>query len=115
MYLTQLMQVYNINPKPKINVVSIENNGSEPDVITNTWMACEKKKPCLVAEKTEKKSEVLENMENPDEALSFESLLLTQNDEKRVTFWISWRFCAMYWRLEELNFFDSQQPNKVSN
>lgn len=45
-----------------------------------------KKKPCLVAEKTEKKSEVLENMENPDEALSFESLLLTQNDEKRVTF-----------------------------
>ena len=49
-------------------------------------MACEKKKPCLVAEKTEKKSEVLENMENPDEALSFESLLLTQNDEKRVTF-----------------------------
>ena len=59
-------------------------------------MACEKKKPRLVAEKTEKKSEVLENMENPDEALSFESLLLTQNDEKRVTFWISWRFCAMY-------------------
>ena len=49
-------------------------------------MACEKKKPRLVAEKTEKKSEVLENMENPDEALSFESLLLTQNDEKRVTF-----------------------------
>ena len=35
MYLTQLMQVYNINPKPKTNVVSIENNGSEPDVITN--------------------------------------------------------------------------------
>ena len=96
MYLTQLMQVYNINPKPKINVVSIENNGSEPDVITNMLMAREKK-PCLVAKKTEKKkSEVLENMENPDEALSFESLLLTQNDEKRVTFWISWRFCAMY-------------------
>lgn len=94
MYQTQLMQVDN---KPKSNVVSIENNGSEPDVITNMLMAREKK-PCLVAKKTEKKkkSEVLENMENPDEALSFESRLLTQNDEKRVTFWISWRFCAMY-------------------